>query len=296
MSKVRIFELAKELNKPSKDILKELSKVGITGKTHSSSIEEDIAAKIRKSLVIESRQPKTPKTLLKPAVKAEKPKVSPKTEIPEKAKFEKPLKKEITPEVPAKTAEPVAHNIVKEAGKSVTETPAKDIAQREDKKTGTQEEINIEEPKEDDVLLAESKKFKPGVTDVEEDVSLPDRFKKEIEAEKIEKFKAKPSMQRAFQAVRKVEPKKWHDSRFTKRGEKQKFGQKQEQKPVVLSTMPRKKTLKLREGTSVKEFSELIGLKFEGKSEEKLTFDIFNAYLQSYQDIFFCIFLLHQLC
>lgn len=267
MSKVRIFELAKELNKPSKDILSELSKLGITGKTHSSSIEETIAAKIRKSLTIESRQTKTPKTVSKQAVKAEKTKVSSKTAIPQKAKPEKPPKKAIkaiTPEVSAKTDEPVAPKIAKEVKEPVKETPDRETAQKEDKKTGKQEEIKIEEPKEeeDDVLSIESKGFKPGVADVEDDVSLPDRFKKEIEAEKIEKFKAKPSMQRAFQAVRKVEPKKWHDSRFTKRGDRQKFGQKQEQKPVVQSTMPRKKTLKLLEGTTVKEFSELIGLKF----------------------------------
>ncbi len=101
----------------------------------------------------------------------------------------------------------------------------------------------------------------PAVAESEEEVKLPDRFKKEIEAEKIEKFKAKPGLQRAFQTIRKIEPKKWQDTRGHKKGGGRP-GFRQEEKSAVLSTMPRKKTLKLREGATVKEFSELLGLKF----------------------------------
>ena len=93
-------------------------------------------------------------------------------------------------------------------------------------------------------------------------MKLPDRFKKEIEAEKIEKFKAKPGLQRAFQTIRKIEPKKWQDNRGHRKTDRGRPGVRQEEKAPVLSTMPRKKTLKLREGATVKEFSELLGLKF----------------------------------
>src|ERR1700722_7785623 len=48
MSKVRINDLARELEVKSKEILDALTAVGVTEKkTHSSSIEEDEAAKVR---------------------------------------------------------------------------------------------------------------------------------------------------------------------------------------------------------------------------------------------------------
>src|SRR4030043_1594411 len=46
MSKIRIYELAKKLGLTSKTILGEISKLGIKGKIHTSSIETEIAKKI----------------------------------------------------------------------------------------------------------------------------------------------------------------------------------------------------------------------------------------------------------
>ena len=46
MPKVRIYELAKKLNRQSKEILDELSRMGVEGKTHTSGIEEHIAKEI----------------------------------------------------------------------------------------------------------------------------------------------------------------------------------------------------------------------------------------------------------
>ena len=75
MPKVRIYELAKKLNKQSKEILDELAKMGIEGKTHTSGIEEDVAKKITDAF--SPRPPKekiAPETIKKagdrPAVKA----------------------------------------------------------------------------------------------------------------------------------------------------------------------------------------------------------------------------------
>lgn len=95
----------------------------------------------------------------------------------------------------------------------------------------------------------------------EEELKVPDRFKKEIEVEKIEKFKTKLSMQRAFQTIRKIEPKRWHEQKPLKRFEKAKPFQKEEKKPAIQLVVPRKRTLKLQEGTTVKEFAELISVK-----------------------------------
>jgi translation initiation factor IF-2 len=95
----------------------------------------------------------------------------------------------------------------------------------------------------------------------EEELKIPDRFKKEIETEKIEKFKTKPGMQRAFQTIRKIEPKKWHEQRPGKRIGKVRPYFKEERKPQSQLVIARKKTLKLPEGATVKEFAELVGVK-----------------------------------
>ncbi|MGI4830285.1 MAG: translation initiation factor IF-2 N-terminal domain-containing protein, partial [Janthinobacterium lividum] len=47
MSKVRINDLARELEVKSRPILDALEAIGVSGKTHSSSIEEDQAEKVR---------------------------------------------------------------------------------------------------------------------------------------------------------------------------------------------------------------------------------------------------------
>ncbi|MFA5353352.1 MAG: translation initiation factor IF-2 [Thermodesulfovibrionales bacterium] len=95
---------------------------------------------------------------------------------------------------------------------------------------------------------------------VEEEEVIPDRFKKETEGEKLEKIKVKPGMQKAFQAIKKIEPKKWADQKGGKRGRDSR-GRRIEHAPQPQITAPRKKSIKLSEGTTVKEFAELIGLK-----------------------------------
>jgi len=100
-----------------------------------------------------------------------------------------------------------------------------------------------------------------GAPAAEDEEKVLDRFKKDVEAEKIEKFKAKPGLQRAFQSIRKIEPKKW-DVKGGRRFDRGRHGHRPEAKQQVLSTAPRKKSLKLREGASVKEFAELMGIKF----------------------------------
>ncbi len=114
--------------------------------------------------------------------------------------------------------------------------------------------------KEPEVLLEIEKQEAPLLPE-EEELKIPDRFKKEIETEKIEKFKTKPGMQRAFQTIRKIEPKRWYEQRPTKKAGRVSVFQKEERKTHIHLVAPRKKTLKLSEGTTVKEFAELIGIK-----------------------------------
>ncbi|MFO0754045.1 MAG: translation initiation factor IF-2 [Thermodesulfovibrionales bacterium] len=98
-------------------------------------------------------------------------------------------------------------------------------------------------------------------TEEDEEPKLPDRFKKEIEVEKVEKIKVKPGMQKAFQAIRRIEPKKWADQ---KAGGGKRLKDRFRRPEVPLQpqiTAPRKKSIKLEEGTTVKAFADLIGVK-----------------------------------
>ncbi len=57
MSKVRINDLARELEVKSRPILDALEAIGVSGKTHSSSIEADQAEKVRNYINGGSRSP-----------------------------------------------------------------------------------------------------------------------------------------------------------------------------------------------------------------------------------------------
>lgn len=90
----------------------------------------------------------------------------------------------------------------------------------------------------------------------EEEIQLPGRFRREISFERIEKIKPKPIPIKT--PPKKAEPKKWLDIKEQKKL-RNKF--KKEESVSVLPTVPRKKSIKLEEGTTVKEFAELIGQK-----------------------------------
>lgn len=163
------------------------------------------------------------------------PEVKPSVKPPSTAPEAKPSRKEVSPEVPHR-----------EQREQVKDEPS----------TG-KEELTTEEAPE--VI-----KPLPEIPEPEiEELKVPDRFRKDLESERIEKLKTKPAIQRAFQAVRKIEPKKWHDLKYPKKPEHGKPKQKVEavEVPQPTVTAPRKKSIKLQEGITVKEFAELIGVK-----------------------------------
>jgi translation initiation factor IF-2 len=263
MAKVRIYELAKKLNRNSKDILDELANMGFEGKSHSSSIDESIADKIARLLAEAEPQEilPAPKEEPKPKPEATREAVR-KEEKKEEIKAEVKIAPQAVPEV--KPAIEVAPKVeAKEVAKKKGEQKKPAKPHKGKKETTIKLEPTL--PSEPPPIISEEPATEPvpapASPEGEEDVALPDRFKKDIEAEKIEKFKAKPGLQRAFQTIRKVEPKKWHDTKTLRKGGRPAFGQKQEAKQQVLSTAPRRKMLKLREGASVKEFAELLGIK-----------------------------------
>ncbi|HYA26427.1 MAG TPA: translation initiation factor IF-2, partial [Thermodesulfovibrionales bacterium] len=256
MSKLRVYELAKKLGASNKEVITELSKLGVLVKTHSSSIEAEVAKKIEG--IFKGKQKPRGKAV-PPVQPAAKKAVPVRAEKPEKKPEAKEPKKEIKKEVKGKTREEVKEEVKvkEEARKEIKETPKREV----------QEEIREEahgEVKEEVVTPAEEVKVgEEPISPLEEvELKVPERFKKDIETEKVEKFKAKPAMQRAFQAVRKIEPKKWHEAKPFKKQVKDRPGLKVAEKPQPAPiTAPRKKLLKIHEGITVKEFAELISVK-----------------------------------
>jgi translation initiation factor IF-2 len=237
MAKPRIYELSKKLGIPNKTIIAELSKLGIKAKTHSSSVEPEIAKKIVNLFQKKDKEP----TKAKAPAKAAKP-----AKAAEPAKAKKPVK----------IAKPIKAK--KPAADIIPGKPPQPFVETKPKKKRVEEELLSET---DTDFIAENEKQDVLLPDEEDELKVPERFKKEIETEKIEKFKSKPGMQRAFQTIRKIEPKRWHDQRPFKRGGRARHFHKEERKQQIQPVVTRKKTLKLFEGTTVKEFSELIGVK-----------------------------------
>lgn len=64
MNKIRIHQIAKDLNKTTKEIITALEELGLQGKTHTSSIEEEWVAKVKKYF----KAPAVAKTFKAPAV------------------------------------------------------------------------------------------------------------------------------------------------------------------------------------------------------------------------------------
>ncbi len=93
MAKIRIHELAKELEKQSKDILSYLQEKGIEVKSASSSVEEDAAALVRKAFATKAEKAEKPEKAepVKPAPVKENTPTEEKKEQPKMA--EQPKKK-----------------------------------------------------------------------------------------------------------------------------------------------------------------------------------------------------------
>lgn len=104
MSKKRLYEIAKELGKESKEVVARAKELGLDVKSHSSSVEEAVAAKIAASF----KPAAAPKVEAKPA--------APKVSAEKKAEKSEPAKPAVAKEE-AKPAEPVTPKTEKVAAK-----------------------------------------------------------------------------------------------------------------------------------------------------------------------------------
>lgn len=130
MSKKRLYEIAKELGKESKEVVARAKELGLDVKSHSSSVEEAVAAKIAASF----KPAAAPKVEAKPA--------APKVSAEKKTEKSEPAKPAVAKEE-AKPAEPVAPKTEKVAAKPQSrnfkaerEARAKEQAERRKKNKG----------------------------------------------------------------------------------------------------------------------------------------------------------------
>jgi translation initiation factor IF-2 len=184
MSKIRINEISRKLNKSNKEIIDFLESIGIKGKKHSSGLDEAVVKKVKKTSTAKSK-----------AV-AEKKKPAPK-----KAS------------APAKAP-------------ALAKKPAPTKGGPKEKKVATQQKAMKE-------VVAEKA------------------------SDRTELPKVAPVMKKAFQAIRRLDQKR-RPGMF--RRPHRERAQPREGKTSAI-TVQRRKSLKIQEGATVKEFSELIGVK-----------------------------------
>ena len=222
MAGIRIYEISRKIKVSNKDIISRLVEMGVSVKSHMSVVDEETANKL-----IESFQ--------KDSISAEK-------EIIQKP----PPEESKQPTIPVQEKPPVEK----------VESHVEEV-----KKTSDLHRVEEKPERKEEAFHAGKEVDRDDIED--EEAIVPDRFRKEIERGKVSKIRVKPSMQRAFDSIRRVDiPKKSHDFRHKFRKHDKKAHKKAESPPPPPPpTAPRKKVIKLQEGTTVKEFAELIGQK-----------------------------------
>lgn len=129
MSKKRLYEIAKELGKESKEVVARAKELGLDVKSHSSSVEEAVAAKI-----VASFKSAAPKVEAKPA--------EPKASTEKKAEKSEPAKPAVAKEEakPAESVAPKADKVVAKPQsrnfKAEREARAKEQAERRKQNKG----------------------------------------------------------------------------------------------------------------------------------------------------------------
>jgi len=145
LSKVRLYEIAKELGKESKEVVARAKELGLDVKSHSSSVEADAGERIKSSF----------KKAAAPQATAEKPAAAQPSPQKTPAKEVAPVKAELTeakvaakPEAKAETAAPVKRPQSRNF-KAEREARAKEEAERR-KQQGNRKPQNKEQGKRDD--------------------------------------------------------------------------------------------------------------------------------------------------
>lgn len=276
MAKKRIYELAKRLKVENKDILSALESLGITGKTHSSSLEDEVVRKVTEKIKKAAEPKQVPKAVHK-VKKAPRPESPQKTAVakdtgaaPKEQKTQlKPVK--TAPRAPAPDKGKIIDKLAEETAKKAQ---LKKEQKSKQKQAKAAKKKFVSRPLGRPTItvgkqvhqkdLKDQKTDEPTAEEIA-DAKVPDRFRRDLEGDKVEKFQVKPTMQKAFQAIRKIDPskKRMAGGGLRRRGsggpQAHSFDSDRHQASTV--TAPRKKVLKIQEGATVKEFAEIISMK-----------------------------------
>ena len=142
MSKKRLYEIAKELGKESKEVVARAKELGLDVKSHSSSVEEAVAAKIAASF--KSAAPKVEAKPAAPKASAEKKAEKSEPAKPAVAKEEaKPAAPKASAEKKAEKSEPVKPAVAKEEAK-----PAEPVAPKTEKVAAKPQSRNFKAERE----------------------------------------------------------------------------------------------------------------------------------------------------
>jgi translation initiation factor IF-2 len=252
---MRVFELAKKLKMPSKELLKELQKLGISAKNHMTSLEDADVKRVQAAL----RKGTEPAAPVKKA-----------TRVLIKKKRVEPAPEETVEEIqPAAEAQEAAPE---EAVKPAAAAPSVETAETPQPLAATAQGApatgaaeGVEESKEK--ARAPLSPPPSGVTEVEKKekrkllkTDLFELAKQEISNRYKEKFKKGRKPKRGRDAGwREMYP----DTGRFREGGKGDGGRRDlaASGSAAEITKPRKKVIKLTEGITVKDFAELIGQK-----------------------------------
>ena len=146
MSKVRLYEIAKELGKESKEVVARAKELGFDVKSHSSSVEADAGERIKSSFMKKAAAPQAPAE--KSAAAQPSPKKTPAKEAApvkaEQTEAKAAAKPEAKAETPAPVKRPQSRNF-----KAEREARAKEEAERR-KQQGNRKPQNKEQGKRED--------------------------------------------------------------------------------------------------------------------------------------------------
>ena len=130
MSKKRLYEIAKELGKESKEVVARAKELGLDVKSHSSSVEEAVAAKIAASFK-PAAAPKVEAKPAEPKASAEKKAEKSESAKPAVAKEEAKAPEQVAPKAEKVAAKPQSRNF-----KAEREARAKEQAERRKQNKG----------------------------------------------------------------------------------------------------------------------------------------------------------------
>ncbi|PMC00982.1 MULTISPECIES: translation initiation factor IF-2 [Streptococcus] len=129
MSKKRLYEIAKELGKESKEVVARAKELGLDVKSHSSSVEEAVAAKIAASF--KSAAPKVEAKPVAPKASAEKKAEKSEPAKPAVAREEAKAAEQVAPKTEKAAVKPQSRNF-----KAEREARAKEQAERRKQNKG----------------------------------------------------------------------------------------------------------------------------------------------------------------